>query len=126
VSGFYDWKRRGVFDSLPEQERFTLSAILVVSTLHDIEKPFRAMIDNNGLVTTNPDLKTKQQRNDFKTQLLQEYDITFDANQQNAWKFAEGMRDADYSPHDRVMSPMAVLVHAADILSARGSYNFRQ
>ncbi len=117
------WEQEGVFDSLPSQERFTFEDALVVGVLHDIEKPFATYVDEAGDVKRRDEFKDKAARAAFREQLIEEYGIELTPMQQNALRYAEGIRDADYTPNDRVMSPMAALVHAADLLSARGSYN---
>lgn len=118
-----NWMEAGVFASLAAEEKFTFEEALTVSTLHDIEKPFRAQFGDDGRLRIDGRLHTKQQRYDFKRQLLDGYGIELNFNQQNAMCFAEGMRDADYDPTRRIMSPMAVLVHVADLMSARASFN---
>lgn len=116
------WVDLGVFASLPEEERFTLGEALTVTSLHDIEKPFRTILGPDGKPIIDPNLATKQQRDAFKWAFFEEHGIDLNPNQQNAMKYVEGFYP-DYLPTRRIICPMGVIAHAADLMSGRGSYN---
>lgn len=123
VAGIFSlWVTNNVLASLSEEEQFTLPEALTVTSLHDIEKLFKLVRGADGTLRKNHELVSKQQRDDFKLRFLGECGIVLTSNQVNAMRYVEGM-GGDYTPHRRVMSPMAVLCHTADILSARGSFN---
>lgn len=112
----------GIFASLPEEERFSLEEVLTVTSLHDIEKPFKTILGPDGKPIINPNLLTKQQRDDFKWVFFENHGIELNPNQQNAMQYVEGLGN-DYESNRRVISPMGVLAHTADLMSARASYN---
>jgi len=107
----------------PESERFTLSDGLLVLFLHDIEKPWRCRLENGELVVI-PELKSKAARKEFRDRKLAEYGLVLTPQQQNALHYAEGVRDDEYTPDARIMSPLATLVHCCDLISARLFYDF--
>lgn len=109
---------------LPPEERFSLSEGLVVLFLHDIEKPFMYDIDQHGAISKNLSLSNKEEREQFRRDLLERYGLELTDNQDNALAHVEGVRDKDYRPGERVDLPLAALCHAADNLSARALYNF--
>lgn len=117
------WLSLGVFASLDPSECFELEEAMTVTTLHDIEKPFGRSFDAQENLVKHPQMETKTQKDAFKQSLLEQYGIALNTNQQNAMHFVEGIRDAEYTPGQRVMSPMAVLCHIADLMSARASFN---
>lgn len=69
------WVDDGVFESLSIDERFTLGEALTVTTLHDIEKPFKVITGPDGQQMKNPALLTKQQRDTFKQAFLRAHGI---------------------------------------------------
>lgn len=121
----------GRLAQLPEDEQFTLGDGLLVMFLHDLEKPWRfvirdgqPVIDANGRIQVRPGLDTKEDRKRFADQKILQYGIKLTPYQRHALDFVEGIRDHQYSPHDRVMRPLAALCHASDMLSARLFYGF--
>lgn len=108
---------------MPAHERFSMSDLLLVLFLHDIEKPWRGVIVDGEFVI-NPELKSKQSRKEFRDRKLEEYGIVLNENQLNGLKHAEGVRDDEYTPNDRVMWPLAAFAHICDLRSARAFYNF--
>ncbi len=77
--------------------------------MHDIEKAWK-YIDR-------PDIITKDDRHQFRTELIGKYNIPLTAAIRNAIENAEG--EVEYEPGQRKMLPLAAMVHAADVLSAR-------
>lgn len=109
---------------LPSEERFTLSEGLVVLFLHDIEKPFMYEMDKHGHIFKNPAFSSKEDRGQFRQNVLKRYGLELTDNQENALLHVEGVRDEYYVPGQRIDSPLAALCHAADNVSARALYNF--
>lgn len=97
---------------------FSLADALLVLLLHDIEKPFRYASAEH-----DPTLKSKADKKAFRDALISEYDITLTPQQANAQRYAEGIRDTEYSLNARTMSPLAAFVHTCDLLSARMWHN---
>lgn len=114
----YNWMSRA--RKLP----FTLADALQVLFLHDIEKPWKyadraADTPLGGGFWTLP-LKTKADRKNFRTAVIQHYGLShLTAEQDNALEYVEGVRDADYTPGERTMGELAAFCHSCDILSAR-------
>lgn len=112
----------GRFDELPEGERFRLSDALVVMFLHDIEKPFVYDFDEDGtIIIKNP--MTKQERKEFRRDIIEQYGFILTPTMVNALKYVEGERDVDYVPGGRAEQPLASFCQVADNLSARAFYD---
>lgn len=120
----------GRFAMLPAEEQFTLSDGLVVMFWHDIEKVWRWQLVNgeplivDGRVKTIPALRSKEDRGVFAATKIAEYGVELTPAMQNALRFVEGIRDADYTPNARLMGPLAALCHACDTFSARMFHDF--
>jgi hypothetical protein len=121
----------GRITQLEPEERFSLADGLPVLFLHDIEKPWRCLLvdghpvlGEDGQLVVNPELTSKAARKAFAAAKLQEYGIVFSPQQENAFKFVEGIRDEDYTPGDRLMLPLATFCHLCDMMSARAFYDF--
>jgi len=122
----------GRMNLLPASEQFSLSDALLVLFLHDIEKPWRVelnddgsiALDDDGKFVIKPDMLSKANRELFKKRLINEYEIELSEAHWHALKFVEGIRDKDYSPGARTMSPLAVFCHTCDLWSARVFYDF--
>lgn len=97
---------------------FSLSDVLLIIFLHDIEKPWRYTKNNK----TKMRLRTKEERRKFQNQKLMEYGFNLTKEQQNAMRYIEGELD-DYSSSKRIMGSLATLCHIADITSARIWFN---
>ena len=93
---------------------FSLSDVLLVLFLHDLEKPWRYTQDKK----TTSEMGTTQKRHLFRSRKIQEYGITLTSDQENAMRYVDGELD-DYTPLKRMMKPLATLCHLADISSAR-------
>lgn len=114
-------------------EQFELKDALIVLFLHDIEKAWRVELTASGEPLIDPEndryeiaeaMRSKDARELFKLQLIQDREVMLSQAQMHALHFVEGMRDADYSPGDRVMSPLATFCHICDMWSARIFYDF--
>lgn len=112
----------GRFDELPEDERFSLSDAYVVMFLHDIEKPFVYDFTEEGSIVINNPM-TKQERKEFRRDIIERYGFILSPTMVNALKYVEGERDADYVPGGRAEQPLASLCQVADNLSARAFYD---
>jgi hypothetical protein len=97
---------------------FTLSDLLLIVFLHDIEKPWRYIIGADGAVKNKPAMQTKAQHQQFRLAKLTEYGITLTPEQENGLKYVEG-EIHDYTPDERKMGPLAAVAHVCDVLSAR-------
>jgi len=103
---------------------FEKSDALMIIFLHDLEKPFKFSFDEHGNLVDNPDIPDKAARAAKREELMTQYGIELDAQQTNAMRYVEGIRDGDYTNQARVMGELAALCHCADTLSARMWYNY--
>lgn len=117
-------KAVGHIDQLPESEKFNMSDGLTIMWLHDLEKPFKYSLDEDGKLVDNPELKDKEARKNFRQEMIDRYGIALNPEQQNALLHVEGVRDKYYTPSQRVDHPLAVLCHMADLYSARILYDY--
>ncbi len=97
---------------------FSLSDLLLVTYLHDVEKPWKYELTTTGELVHKASMKTKQDHQQFRLAKLAEYGIKFTPEQENGMKYAEGELD-DYTNKHRVMSPLACVAHMCDVASAR-------
>jgi hypothetical protein len=96
---------------------FSLSDLLLVLYLHDIEKPWRYdLID--GKLYNKESMQDREMQNNFRIQKLQEYGIQLNPEHENGIKYTEG-EGKDYSMNGRVMNELACLAHMSDVCSAR-------
>lgn len=102
---------------------FTLSDVILIIFLHDIEKPWKYQYNEDGEREIIPELISKEAQHVFRASKLAEYGIFLNNMQRNAMLYAEGENSA-YSPNERVMKELGAVVHCADILSARVFYNY--
>ena len=102
---------------------FSVSDVLLIVYLHDLEKPFKYVFNPDGTVQKKTDLIEKEASETFKRDIIDSYGITFSPLQDNALEFVEGMRDHKYQKTRRVMGELAVVCHIADLTSARLWYN---
>ena len=96
---------------------FSLSDLLLVLYLHDIEKPWRYDLIDGKLYNKEP-MKDREMQNNFRIQKLQEYGIQLTPEHENGIKYTEG-EGKDYSMNGRVMNELACLAHMSDVCSAR-------
>ncbi len=97
---------------------FSVSDALLVSFLHDIEKPWKYEVDSKGQVRCIESLAAKEAQHEFRSRKLSEYGIVLTPEQENGMKYVEG-EFKDYTNERRVMGPLATLCHLADATSAR-------
>lgn len=92
--------------------------------LHDLEKPFKYTIDDDGNLTDNPAIPDKKARAAVRDKIMSDYGIKLDAQQSNAMRYVEGIRDSEYTNEARIMGELATICHMADTASARLWYNY--
>ncbi|MDP2344997.1 MAG: hypothetical protein Q8O67_28890 [Deltaproteobacteria bacterium] len=97
---------------------FSLSDLLLVVFLHDVEKPWKYELRDDGMLHHKESMQTKEQHQAFRLAKLAEYGVTFTPDQENGMKYAEGEIN-DYSNRRRAMGPLAALAHMCDVASAR-------
>lgn len=102
---------------------FSKSDALLIMFLHDLEKPWRIEVLEDGTVRNKPGLTTKQSFKKFREQKLVEYGITLTEEQMNGLTYVEGEIN-DYSSKYRVMNELAAFCHKVDIMSARIWYDY--
>jgi len=123
---------------------FELSEALEVMFLHDLEKPWKHTnlcwcghfkeqhLEDGCAVCADEQcaelkdhefkqiqIKTKQERREFREKLIRQYMINLSEEQENALKYVEGVPDSEYTPGERTMGELAAFCHCCDILSAR-------
>jgi hypothetical protein len=93
---------------------FGLDSVIFVSYFHDVEKMFKY---------SRVGLPEGWDKETFLLETLQnDWGIEFTAEERNALKYAHG-EGCDYRKDVRVMGRLAAILHAADVLSARGSFD---
>ncbi len=103
---------------------FTISDVLLIFFLHDLEKPWRIQVDADGNVSNREGLTTKAECGKFRLDLIASYGAVLTLEQQlNALRYIEGESD-DYTNKRRVMNELAAFCHKIDIWSARGWYDY--
>jgi len=101
---------------------FSISDALLVFFLHDLEKPWRIVVDGNK-VFNREGLSTKEEFKAFREKKLEEYGLVLTPYQMNALTYVEG-EIKDYSSKHRVMNELAAFCHKIDNWSARGWYDY--
>ena len=102
---------------------FTKSDAILIMFLHDLEKPWRIEVMEDGSVRNRPGLDTKEAFKKFREDKLVEYGIKLTPEQLNGLTYVEG-EIKDYSSKHRVMNELAAFCHKVDNWSARGWYNY--
>lgn len=97
---------------------FSLSDLLLVVFLHDIEKPWKYELRADGQLYHRAGLDTKAEHHAFRMQKLAEYGVVLTDEQLNGLKYVEGEL-ADYTNRRRMMGPLAAVAHMCDVASAR-------
>jgi len=97
---------------------FSMSDLLIVVFLHDVEKPWKYELRADGQLHHKNTMQTKESHQQFRIKKMAEYGITLTQEQENGIKYAEGELD-DYSNCRRVMNPLACVAHMCDVASAR-------
>jgi hypothetical protein len=101
---------------------FSLSDLLLVVYLHDIEKPWKYELGEDGQLQHKSTMRSKEDHQQFRMEKLAEYGVVFTPEQENGMKYAEGELD-DYTNRRRVMGPLAAVAHTCDVISARLWYD---
>lgn len=101
---------------------FSLSDLLLVVYLHDVEKPWKYEFHEDGQLHYKSSMQTKENHQQFRMAKLKDYGIVFTSEQENGIKYAEGELN-DYSNRHRVMGPLACVAHMCDVTSARLWFN---
>ena len=102
---------------------FTLSDALLVFFLHDLEKPWRILVNANGEASNHESLSTKEDFKKFRENKLAEQGLILTPYQMNAFTYIEG-EHKDYSSKRRVMNELAAFCHKVDNWCARGWYDY--
>jgi hypothetical protein len=102
---------------------FSLSDILLVVFLHDIEKPWKYELGADGQLHHKAEMQGKAAHQAFRMQMLAKYGVVLTAEHENGLKYAEGEL-ADYTNKQRMMGPLAALAHMCDVASARLWFDF--
>ncbi|QQS15615.1 MAG: hypothetical protein IPK84_04605 [Candidatus Moraniibacteriota bacterium] len=102
---------------------FSLSDLLLVLFLHDLEKPWKYEMDEDGSLRYRSGVKTKAEQKRFRADKIHAAGIVLTPAQQNGLDFAEGEIE-DHSASYRCMGELGALVHACDVLSARLFYGY--
>lgn len=97
---------------------FSLSDLLLSVYLHDVEKPWKYELGEDGQLHHIASMQTKEAQQQFRMKKLAEYGIVCTTEQENAIRYAEGELD-DYTNRRRVMGPLACVTHMCDVASAR-------
>lgn len=97
---------------------FSLSDLLLVVYLHDVEKPWKYELRDDGQLHHKATMQNKEDHQRFRMAKLTEYGVVFTPKQENGMKYAEGELN-DYSNRRRVMGPLACVAHMCDVASAR-------
>ena len=97
---------------------FSLSDLLLVVFLHDIEKPWKYELRDDGLLHHKAGMQTKDEHQRFRIAKLTEYGVVLTPDHENGLKYAEGEL-GDYTNRRRAMGPLAALAHMCDVASAR-------
>lgn len=101
---------------------FSLSDLLLVVYLHDLEKPWKYELGPDGALQHRPEMQEKSQHQKFRMDKLTGYGVVLTPDQENGMKYAEGELN-DYTSRHRVMGPLACVAHMCDVASARLWFN---
>jgi hypothetical protein len=102
---------------------FSLSDALLIFFLHDLEKPWRILVNAEGQASYRDGLSTKEDFKTFREKKLADYGLTLTPDQLNGLTYVEG-EIKDYSSTRRVMNALAAFCHKIDNWSARGWYDY--
>ena len=97
---------------------FTLSDVLLVVFLHDIEKPWKYELGADGHLHHKASMQSKADHQRFRIAKLTEYGVQLTPEHENGLKYAEGEL-VDYTNRERKMGPLAAMAHLCDVTSAR-------
>jgi 23S rRNA maturation-related 3'-5' exoribonuclease YhaM len=100
---------------------FSVSDVLLVLFIHDLEKPWKYEIVE-GKLQIKPELASKDAQRKHRDQTLQRYGLELTADQRTALLYVEG-EGQDYSATKRTMNPLGAFCHMIDVASARIWYD---
>lgn len=112
-----------LFKAFERSMSFSLSDALLIYFLHDLEKPWRILVDGDGQASNRDGLTTKAQFKQFREDKLASYGLTLTPYQLNGLTYVEG-ESSDYSSLHRVMNELAAFCHKVDNWSARGWHDY--
>lgn len=92
---------------------FTKSDTLLVMFLHDLEKPWRIELTDDGIARNRLGFDTKEAFKKFREDKLNEYGVSLTPAQLNGLTYVEG-EIKDYSSEHRVMNELAAFCHKID------------
>lgn len=102
---------------------FSVSDTLLIFFLHDLEKPWRILVDEQGKASNREGIATKDEFKKFREDKLADYGLVLTPAQLNAFTYIEG-EYKDYSSERRVMNELAAFCHKVDNWCARGWYDY--
>ena len=102
---------------------YTMTAGLLIFFLHDLEKPWRILVQESGLAINRPGLDTKKAFKAFREDKLAEYGLVLTPAQFNGLTYVEG-EGPDYKSTERVMNELAAFCHMVDVWSARIAFSY--
>jgi hypothetical protein len=102
---------------------FSLSDVLLVVFLHDVEKPWKYELGADGQLHHKAEMQGKAAHQAFRMATLAKYGIALTAEHENGLRYAEGEL-TDYTNQQRKMGPLAALAHMCDVASARLWFDF--
>lgn len=102
---------------------FSLSDALLVFFIHDLEKPWKILVNEQGQVTNRVGITTKVEFKRFREEKLASYGLVLTPYQENGFTYVEGEL-SDYSSERRVMNELAAFCHMIDNWSARGWHDY--
>lgn len=102
---------------------FSHSDALLVFFLHDLEKPWRILVNEQGGVSNREGLTTKEEFQRFRESKLADYGLVLTPEQHNALTYVEG-EHKDYTSKRRTMNELAAFCHMVDVWSARGWHDY--
>lgn len=97
---------------------FSLSDALLITFLHDVEKPWKYEVNSEGTLQHKASFRGKESHQVFRMQKLHEYGIHLTKAQREALQYVEGEL-GDYTNQKRIMSALAAFCHLCDVTSAR-------
>jgi hypothetical protein len=95
---------------------FTVSDVLLVLFLHDLEKPFK-------YISPKEQFGSDHDEKDFVLAYAKKYKIKLTKDHINALMYIHGEGD-DYHSTKRIQKPLAAFAHICDVISARIWFNY--
>ncbi len=97
---------------------FSRSDLLLVVYLHDVEKPWKYELGEDGHLRHKASMASKEEHQKFRMAKLAEFGVVLTPEQENGLRYVEG-EIGDYTNRRRVMGPLAAVAHMCDVASAR-------